>query len=509
MEEDSSQVVSITGMGGIGKTTLARQVFNHEKIKSHFSRLAWVCVSQKLTRKYVWQTILRKLMPGHREAEMTEDELQEKINQFLETQKALIVLDDIWTQEDWNIIKPMFPRKRGWKVLLTSRNEAVTTGILQKDLTCFKVDCLTPQESWTLFRRIAFPKENTTDVNVDVEMEEAGKEIIKHCGGLPLALKVLGGSYEIHIAYAELPIYLKHCFLYLAHFPEDYEINVEILSYYWAAEGIPRPRYYNGASIRDVADGFIEELVERNMVISERDKTSRFTTCRLHDMLREVCLRSGEEENFLQIVDASTAASNENSNSRRLIVHSSDNTCHLDGYLQNPSLRSLLFIQKISSLNWTASGLSFRRLQLMRVLDLSRAEFKGGKLPSSIGKLIHLRYLSLYMAKVSYLPSSMRNLKLLLYLNLCVGATSPVYMPNILKEMQKLSYLFLPDNMQDKTKLELGNLINLETLENFSTKHTSVDDLQRMTELNTLSILFHCDGCTVETLSTYLGYQHI
>ena len=100
-------------MGGIGKTTLAREVFNHETVRSHLMGLAWVCVAQQFTRKYVWQTILRKLRPEYKDLEMTEDELQKKLFRVLETQKALIVLDDIWREEDWDRIKPMFPREKG------------------------------------------------------------------------------------------------------------------------------------------------------------------------------------------------------------------------------------------------------------------------------------------------------------------------------------------------------------------------------------------------------------
>ncbi|CDY30895.1 BnaC09g15110D [Brassica napus] len=520
MEEDSVQVVSITGMGGIGKTTLAREVFNHEMIKCHFVGLAWVCVSQQFTRKYVWQTILRKLRPVCKVSEMTNDELQEKLFQVLETQKVLIVLDDIWREEDWDIIKAMFPRKKGWKVLLTSRNEGVA---VRADPSCFtfKPDCLNLEESWILFRRIAFPIENTNEYKVDEEMERMGKQMIKHCGGLPLAVKVLGGllasqytlrewkrihenirsyivggtSFEeknvnsvyhvLYLSFEELPIYLKHCFLYLAHFPEDYAIDVGKLSYYWAAEGIPRPRYYDGVTIQEVADGFIAELVKRNMVISERDfRTSRFETCQLHDMMREVCLHKAKEENFVHIVDLGTStASSQSLSSRRLVIQSSHFEFHVEEYIINPKLRSFLLTHSAVLHYWMASSLCFTRLQFMRVLDLSGAKFEGGKLPPGIGKLIHLRYLSLHRAWICHLPSSIQNLKFLLYLSLDVDCRYQVYMSDFLKELRKLRYLSLPRELQDGT---------------------NVRDLHSMTRLRGLSIIFNGE-CTLEALSSSLG----
>ena len=113
VEEDSSQVVSITGMGGIGKTTLAREVFNHETIKRHFPGLAWVCVSQQFERKCVSQTILQQLRPEIKVLEMTDNVLQANLVRVLETQKALIVIDDIWTEGDWDRIKHVSLPKEG------------------------------------------------------------------------------------------------------------------------------------------------------------------------------------------------------------------------------------------------------------------------------------------------------------------------------------------------------------------------------------------------------------
>ncbi|CAA7047408.1 unnamed protein product [Microthlaspi erraticum] len=539
VEKESIHVVSICGMGGIGKTTLARQVFNHEMVKNHFDGVVWVCVSQQFTRKYVWQTILERLSSEydeHRVSNMTEDKLQENLFKLLETSNSLIVLDDIWEAEHWDRIKPVFPPNKGWKVLLTSRNEGVA---VHANPTCiiFKPECLNPEESWTLFRMIAFPMKDA----INSDLEEMGKQMIKHCGGLPLAIKVLGGllaakntlhewerinenikshivggrsfnyrstSSVYHIlslSYEELPIYLKHCFLYLAHFPEDYPIDMEILSYFWAAEGIQRSRYYVGASIQEVADGYIEELVKRNMIISERDiYTSRLKTCQLHDMMREVCVLKAEEENFLQVVDdTSTAKSKAPCKSRRLAIHK---TSYMEGEIINIKLRSLLVINGNERRDsFYGSHLFFDRLQLMRVLDLGGAEFDGGKLPSSIGRLIHLRYLSLFLAQVDYLPSSMRNLKQLLYLNLVVDQMEcAISMPNFFKEMRELRCLCLPLRISKNVKMELRNLVNMETLENFSTEHGNLRDLQGMTRLRKLSII-RDKGCTMETLSSSLS----
>ncbi|WZY79451.1 hypothetical protein YC2023_025835 [Brassica napus] len=458
-------------------------------------------------------TILRQLWPECDVSKMMEGELQEKIARVLETQKALIVIDDIWREGDWDLIKDVFLPRKGWKVLLTSRNEEVG---LHADRQCvtFKPECLTFEESWDLFQRIAFPIKDTAEFKIEEDMKQIGMEMIRHCGGLPLAIKVLGAllgnKYTLHewkrirenikaptvrasgsddrnfnlkvygvlyLSFEELPAYLKQCFLYLASFPEDYEIDVEKLSYYWAAEGILMPMDFDGASIREVADGYIEELVKRNMVISKRDiDTSRFETLQLHDMMREVCLSKAAEENFIQTIDTSMANSKSPCKSRRLaiIVRWPGETFSVDKEVKNPSLRTLLFI---GYKRWKATSLLFTSHKLMRVLDLSLVEFEGGKVPSSIGKLIHLRYLNFEWSNATQLPSSMRNLKKLLYLNLNIYLFR-VYMPNILNEMRELTFLCLPERLHGKTNLELGNLVKLETLENFTTRKQRDSDGQ-------------------------------
>ena len=114
VEENSSQVVSITGMGGLGKTTLARQVFHHDIVRSHFDGFAWICVSQDFKKKDIWQKLLQELRPHDTGIEqMNEDTLQAKIFHSLETSKYLIVMDDVWKNEDWDKIKDVFPQERG------------------------------------------------------------------------------------------------------------------------------------------------------------------------------------------------------------------------------------------------------------------------------------------------------------------------------------------------------------------------------------------------------------
>ncbi|CAN6876659.1 unnamed protein product [Brassica oleracea] len=528
-ENDNIQVVSISGMGGIGKTTLARQVFHHDIVRRRFHGFAWVCVSKEFQRKDIWQKILKDLRTIDEDVkQMDENELQAKLFLLLgtRTRRHLIVIDDVWKNEDWDLIKDVFPEERGWKVILTSRDEGVG---LHADPTCFAFTpkILTPEESWKLCEGIALSRRDKTEFSVDKELEDMGKKIVTYCGGLPLAVKVMGGLLAkkktvdewkrvykniqtqifrlddnkqdsvyrvLSLSYEDLPMELKHCFLCLAYFPEDYKIQVNKLCYFWAAEGIITSSC-DGPTIRESGEEYMEELIRRNMVIAEKDSLSwRWESCQMHDMMREVCLYEAKKENFLQLIKApTTSTSTVNAHtrrSRRLVVHGG-NALNMRGGKSNKKARSVLGFGLDRNL-WKQSSQVFRKLQLLRVLDLgiqlhAGYDLKRGRIPSNIGKLIHLRYLSLNVTSVSHLPSSLRNLKLLLYLSLV--SMNSVHVPNIFKEMVQLRYLALPPFMDDKTRLELDNLVNLEFLVGFRSKNGSITDFLRMTRLRNLKVI--------------------
>ncbi|MFQ6621250.1 hypothetical protein Gotur_002432, partial [Gossypium turneri] len=371
--ESNCKVVSICGMGGLGKTTLAKKIYRHSQVKGHFNHFAWVSVSQQFQKIRVWKDILSSLQIGNNADR--DEELAEKLHNFLKDNKCLVILDDIWSIEAWDSLKPAFPvaMNTNSKFLLTSRNKEIISHADRRGYL-HELQCLKDAESWELFQKIAFSQAHSTENIVDPELEELGKDMVNSCRGLPLAIIVLGGilatkssihewqivrknaksylkkgkgaqqiEHVLALSYDDLPPYLRPCFLYLSQFPEDFQIPAETLIQLWVAEGIVSSTEDegNGEVMEDVAEDFLDELVERCMVqVGERDATFKVRTCHMHDLMRDLCLSIAKQENFLSIINDSSLSPSNTRAVRRIAVH---HHIHVQRIKSSIPLRSILF----------------------------------------------------------------------------------------------------------------------------------------------------------------------
>ncbi|XP_058112035.1 disease resistance protein RPP8-like [Magnolia sinica] len=510
-------VISITGMGGIGKTTLAKKVYNDIHVKKSFDFHAWVYVSQQyLVRELLLSIIkcFRTLEPDEME-KTPEEDLQLELSQYLQGKRYLVAFDDIWSRQAWDSLVSAFPdTKNGSRLLLTTRNEDVARHA-DAQSTPHKLRLLDGNESWSLFCKRALP--GNLALTCPPNLEELGRKMVAKCGGLPLGIAVLGGvlsrkeksvntwekvlksvewwlreskedgiSGILALSYHDMPYYLKPCFLYLGAFPEDSEIYVPQLIQLWMAEGFVQRR--GEEEMEDVAEDYLDELISRSMIqVGSRWSKGTVQKCRIHDLLRDLSISEAKEKRFLEV--HGNMAPELPTKARRLAITCGDISKSISLNCSTPQLRSLLRFSKEEQMPEKPQlKIICGAFKLLRVMDLRDVGLSC--LPDEIGYLIHLRYLCLKGTRLERLPSTITRLSNLQTLDLL--NTNVNMLPDDIYKIEQIRHLLLNPMTefpcQISNVMQIHRLINLQTLKFVKGGSWIEDGLEKLTNLRDLGI---------------------
>ncbi|KAH0635996.1 hypothetical protein KY290_036395 [Solanum tuberosum] len=529
-------VVSIVGMPGLGKTTLAKKLYR--LVRDQFECSGLVYVSQQPRAGEILLDIAKQV--GLTEKKRKEN-LEDNLRSLLKIKRYVILLDDIWDVEIWDDLKLVLPEcdsKVGSRIIITSRNSNVGRYI-GGEFSLHALQPLESEKSFELFTKKIFNfDDNNNWANASPDLVNIGRSIVGRCGGIPLAIVVTAGMLRarertehawnrilesmghkvqdgcakvLALSYNDLPIASRPCFLYFGLYPEDHEIRAFDLTNMWIAEKLIVVNSGNRREAEDLAEDVLNDLVSRNLIqLAKRTYNGRISSCRIHDLLHSLCVDLAKESNFFHTAHNAFGDPGNVARLRRITFYS-DNVMD-EFFRSNPKLeklRVLFCFTKNPSIFSHLAHFDFKLLHTL-VVVVPRYLKENVTIPSKFGNMTCLRYLRLEGDIFGKLPNSI--VKLTRLETIDIDQHGFIQLPSGVWKSKQLRHLCYTDYGQASNNCfsispfypNMYSLLpnNLQTLMWIPDKFFEPRLLHRLINLRKLGIRGVSDS-TVKILSTF------